>query len=287
MKKILIPNDVKQLENSIDVIDGIIIGIKGLSVNFNYEIKLDELQIISELIKNKEIFISLNKNIENSEIDDIKSILLKLNNYKITGILYSDPCFINFKKYLNEDIKLIWSQEHLTTNYETINYWNNFGSDGALISSDITMEEISDIQKQTNCILMTYVFGYLPMFVSKRHIVNNYLNKFNSKKNSDKYYIEKENKVYSIIDNNIGTQVFSNNIFNPCSGYNYLLSMDYLLFNGYQIDNNKLREVLSLYNNLNSNNINEINSKINQLFSNLDEYFMYNSTVSRVKKHDK
>lgn len=287
MKKILVPNDKNQMEKSINLVDGFIVGIKGFSVNFNYEVELDELEIINKLINNKEVFISLNKNIENSEIDNLKGILLKLNNYKISGILYSDPCFINLKKYLNDDIKLIWAQEHLTTNYETINYWNEFGSDGALVSSDITIEEILDISKQTNCILMTYVFGYLPMFVSKRHIVENYLNNFNNEKNCEQYYIEKENKIYSIIDNEIGTQVFSNKIFNVCSGYNYLSSIDYFLFNGYQIDNNKLKEVLSLYDDLNSNNINEINSKINQLFSNIDEYFMYNSTVSRVKKNDK
>ena len=52
------------------------------------------------------------------------------------------------------------------------------------------------------------------MFVSKRHLIKNYLEYFHLSDNSKINYIEKEDKIYPIIDDNISTSVYSNNILN-------------------------------------------------------------------------
>ena len=96
-----------------------------------------------------------------------------------------------------------------------INYWNSKGSKYAYISSDITEEEIIKIIENSKSKLLVTLFGHLPMFVSKRHIVKNYLEYFKLEDKSSLNYIEKENKIYPIIDNFVGTQVYSNNILNP------------------------------------------------------------------------
>ena len=89
---------------------------------------------------------------------------------------------------------------------------------------------------------MTNLFGYLPIFVSKRHIVLNYLKHFHIKDNSKIYYIEKENKTYPIIDSNY-TCVFSNNIFNGLKEF-FNIKTDYYICNGLLIENDKLRHAV-------------------------------------------
>ena len=61
--------------------DGVIIGIKDLSVNMPAYFNLEDLKTID-----KEVFVCLNKNMHNSDIDYLKKTLIKLNNYNIKGL---------------------------------------------------------------------------------------------------------------------------------------------------------------------------------------------------------
>ena len=116
-----------------------------MSVNANMYI--NDLNTLKEI--DKDIFISLNKNLHNSDLKKVKEILINLNNYNIKGVLYYDVAILSIYNSLNLNYDLVWSQEHLTTNYSTINYWNNLGVNYTYLSSDITEEEIIDISKNT------------------------------------------------------------------------------------------------------------------------------------------
>ena len=283
MKKIVIPYNKEQMDLTNNLVDGYIIGIKDMSVNTFYNIDIKKLD---DLDYSKEIFISLNKNIENKDLDRLKDILLILNNYPIKGVLYSDVCFVNLKKQLKINYDLVWASEHLSTNYETINYWSNFGINYTYLSSDIKLSDILDIRLNTSVKLMTNIFGYLPMFVSKRHIVKNYLKKFNIKDDSDIHYIMKENKTYPIVDTNIGTFVYSNNLLNSLKEVNILEEngIEYGVINGFDIDSDIFLKIIKIINNVNKNNVIESIDEINKLIPNTDTGFMYLDTISKVKK---
>ena len=277
---LIIPNNLKQITTNLDLIDGVILSLKDFSVNTLYQVSMDELDNLFKILNNKEVFISLNKNIENNELQSLEKILLELNKYPIKGVLYSDTAFVTFKDELNYD--LVWAQEHLTTNYETINYWNSFGVNYTYLSSDITLNEINSIRDNTNVKLMANIFGYVPMFTSKRHLVKNYLKTFNIKDNSFINYIKKEGKVYPIIDNT-HTCVFTNNILNAINEY-FNMKVDYFVINGFLIEDNKFNKVLKIIHNINKDNIIDSFNKINGLFLNIDSIFLYKETISRVKK---
>ena len=69
MSKILImPSNQKQLEIKSD---GVIVGIKDLSVGV-LELDVSEIKNIND----KEVFVSINKNISNKELDYLKKVLL-------------------------------------------------------------------------------------------------------------------------------------------------------------------------------------------------------------------
>lgn len=284
MKKIItIPSSLEEIENTKNIVDGFIIGIKDMCVNTNFCIS--DLSIL-ESIKDKDIFISLNKNMHNSDLDKLKEILLDLNNYNIKGVLYYDVGAYNIYKSLDLNYDLVWASEHLVTNYNTINYWNELGVKYAYLSSDITEEEIITISKNCKSKLMVNLFGYLPMFVSKRHIVKNYLEYFNLNDDSNINYIEKEDNIYPIIDNNTGTYVYSSNILNGIKSY-LNIDVDYVVLNSFNIELDKFKEVINYFKSVNKDNVHEYDKRINDMFVNVDNGFLEKKTIYRVKKNEK
>ena len=277
---LLMPDNVDQIKDNTKYYDGVILSIDNFSVNSRYTLSINEIKDIIKIIPNKEVFISINKNIENNELDELESILLSLNELNIKGVLYSDVALVTYKDKLNYD--LVWAQEHLVTNYETINYWHDFGVNYAYLSSDLNINEINIITKNTDVKLMANIFGYQSMFVSKRHIVKNYLNNFNIKDNSKIHFMKKEGKTYPIIDSNY-TYVFSNNIFNGIKEY-YNMDVDYYVVNGFLIDNEKLTKVLSIIGNITKENVEDSSLQVMDIFTKIDTGFLYKDVVSKVKK---
>lgn len=280
MYKILtMPSSIEEIEKIKDIVDGFIIGIENMCVNTNMCIKT--IEILKKI--DNEIFISINKNMHNSDLKKIEKILDELDNFNIKGVLYYDIAVLNIYKKKKHNYDLVWSMEHATTNYSGINYWNSLGVNYAYISSDISKEEIDLIIEKSKSKLMITMFGYLPMFVSKRHIVKNYLEYFDLKDDSKVNYIEKEDNVYPIIDNNLGTVVYSSHILNGIKEV-VDLNIDYVVLNSFDIDLDKFIKVIDYFKCVNKDNVLEYDKNIKKLFNNIDEGFLDKKTIYRVKK---
>lgn len=277
-KLLIIPGSIEMIED-IDC-DAILLGIRNYSVNLPFYIEMSELKEIIKKTK-KEIFISLNKNIHNNELEGLKKILTDLNQYNIKGVFFYDTSIVNLKKKLNFKYDLIWNQEHLTTNFYTSNFWNKNGVQYTCLSNEITLREIKEIKQKTNSKLIVPMFGYIPMMNSKRHLVNNYLNEFNLKDNSQYNYIEKENKKYLIVDNESGTTVYTSEILNGIKDAADL-DVEYVLLNSFMIDKELFKKVVNLFKNVTNENKNEYNEEINNMF-NADTYFLHKETIYKVK----
>lgn len=233
MKAVII-NNVKQGTSIKDYVDAYLLPIDNLSVNYLNTFSVEEIKEIIKL--GKEVFVIVNKNIHNDELDILKDTLIKLDSLNIKGIIFYDIALINLKKKLNLKTDLVWNQEHLVTNYGTINYYYDKGVKYAYLSSELTKREIEEIKKNTKAKLFVNVFGYVPMFTSKRHLVKNYLDTFNLKGEGSKIY--KEGKYYNIIDNEKGTTVYTDYILN-CE-----LDVDYLVYNSNFIEESAFKEIL-------------------------------------------
>lgn len=288
MKIITKPSSFEEIKKTIDIVDSYIIGIDNMSVNENMYVTLEELEEINEYLKlnNKELFVSINKNMHNSDLSLLEDILIKLNDLNIKGVLYYDVSILNISKRIGINYDLVWACEHYTTNYNTINYWNSFGVKYTLISGEITIEEILEISKNTKSKLIVPLFGYLPMYVSKRHNIKNYLEYFNLEDTSKINYIENDNNYYPIIDNKVGTYVYSSNILNGIKEVKNLKDVDYILLNGFNIDLDLFIKVIKMYKEVNELNEEEYDKTINEMFSNVDRGFLYKETISKVKKND-
>ncbi len=282
---IVIPNNKENINSILDTGSNILIGIEGYSIN---TLNLNIEDIKSLLNINTNIFISLNKNISNDKLDDVEKLLIDIEKMNIKGLFYSDVAIVSIVTRLNLNINLIWANEHLTTNYFTINYWSNYGVNGVFLSNEITKDEIAEIIDNTNSMVIVQLFGFIPMYASKRHAIKNYLNHFKIDLNSSRYYLFKENKKYPIIDNEDGTIIYTNFILNGLKEYLELKDkLDYVLINGYSIDDNNLLKVIDCFKKIDLENIDILDNEILNMFDNLDKGFLYEETIYRVKKNDK
>lgn len=244
-KKLIIPSNMKMIKRFKNKVDGYILSVDGLSVNAPYYFKFDEVLDIVKKNPDKEIFVSLNKNMHDSDLECLKEVLLKLDKTNVKGIIYYDISIVNLKEELGLDLELVWNQEHMTNNYFTINYWKEHGVNYTWLSNDITLKEIKEIEENVDSKLMIELFGYVSMFTSYRHLVNNYLKTFNLREKKE-YYIEKEGKSYSIVDDKNGTTVYSSNILNGLYESVELNSLDYIILNSYNIDEDCFEIVVEL-----------------------------------------
>lgn len=275
-KLMLIPNE-KELD---DDVDAYLLGIENLSVNMQVYFKLEE---IKKLKTDKEIFISLNKNMHSKDIGILKKTLIELSKINIKGIFFYDIGVLNIVKELKIDIPLVCAQEHMTTNYETINFWYENKVEYTQLSEELKEEEIIKIKKNTKSKLIVPLLGYFPMFVSRRHLKENYLKQFNLNDKSKINYIEKENKIYPIVDEKV-TTVYTNAYLNGIKEYVNLKDIEYALINSFLIEKEKIKKIIKLFKNANENNKQEYYQKIsNILDNNVDTFFLHKDTVYKVK----
>ena len=289
MKIMVMPNNIDSLNNIISKIDAVLVGIKDLSVNCPSYYTYQEFLKVYELCKNnnKEIFVSLNKNMHNKDLDCLKNTMFMLDKLDIQGIVYYDIAVVNIK--LENDLKcnLVWGQEHMTTNYITSNFWYKHGSKYTLVSGEITIEEILEMKTQGLSKLIVPIFGYLPMFVSERHLVKNYIKTFNLTDDSKVNYIEKEGNIYPIIDDLNGTRAYSSHILNGIKEIPNLEEnkIDYVMLNQFLIDDEDFAFVIGLVNDVSTKNKEEYSKIIDDKF-NTDYGFLYQETIYKVKKND-
>lgn len=277
MTKIMYMPNKKELNYDVDAY---LLGIENLSVNMPIYFTLDEIKNINS---DSEIFIALNKNMHSRDLKLLEETLIELSKLNIKGIFFYDIGVLNIVKRLNLNIPLVWAQEHMTTNYETINFWYNEGVEHTQISEEIKEEEIINIKNNTKSKLIVPILGYFPMFVSRRHLKENYLREFRLKDNSKTNYIEKEEKMYPIVDENV-TTVYTSSYLNGIKEYlNFKReNIEYVLINGFLLKEEE--KIINMFKTVTNENVEEYNNEIsNILDNNIDTFFLHKDSIYKVK----
>ena len=139
---------------------------------------------------------------------------------------------------------------HLPTNSVTCNYWNKLGVKGAVLSTELMYTDFIKIKKETNMIIMVYLYGHIPIFVSARSLISNYMKYVNKEYKDKTYYLyEKErNKYYPIYEEYKNTFITEDII----NGINVLKDLndnniDYVILNSLLIEENKFNEIVDEY----------------------------------------
>ena len=283
--KILVGLNNDNILDYLNYTNSFIIGLKDFSINY-LEYSIEEIKKLRNEYNDIEIFVSINKNIFNNDLDILKNNLLELNKLKINGILFYDLSVLSFSKKLGLSIPLIWGQEHMTTNYNTCNYYYEKGCEYVYLSSEITLDEIKEIKNKSAIKLMSFIFGYPDVSFSKRKLLTNYFLSKGKKKNNDWYKISSDNEKYFIKESNLGTRILYGNILNGIIPFSELEgTLDYAILNEEMIDHNLFLKCLKVFNDLLNKKISASNAFdiIKELTGSIDTVFYYKKTIYKVK----
>ena len=197
-----------------DSIDGIILPLEGYSVESTNYFTIDEIE---DIVKNKkcEVFVKLNKNFFNDDIEPLKVILKKLDELKVSGIFFYDLGILQLHKELNLSVPLIWNQTHMVNNYRTCDYYYEKGVKYALLGKEITLEEIIEIIKKSKITSMVEVVSKPSVAFSYRKLITNYYKDL-GKNGTNKLTVKEKvtNTNYNLFEDSNGTSFFMDVITN-------------------------------------------------------------------------
>lgn len=243
-KVIIIPASQEQLlECSNHQVDGVLISISKLSVNGNFYLTISELIALLPQLKNLEICISLNKIMHNNDIELLTPTLFQLEKLNISKIFFYDLSILNIVKKNKLNLNLVISQEHLNASTYSNLFFQKRQVKATHITNDITIDEILEIKQNTNLEIYYTVFGYLPIFYSRRYLIKNYFEHIQQDKTSNTYYLNLNEDYYPIVEEEYGTTIYTNQPINLLSEVSRLLPLDYLLLNAYSINEDQFWQI--------------------------------------------
>lgn len=205
---IVVPSKKEDINIILDKdIKGIILGVKNLSI---YELELDIDEIINIASStDKEVIIAMNKMIHNDDLILVRKVLSKVINSNIKKVLFYDLGIYNVIKDSKLDIEMIISQEHLNASTLSNDFYYKRGIKNSLITSDITYDEVLEINSNSKMNIYYTAYGYLPIFYSRRYLLTNYFKYIKQDKEDNKYYIFNNELKYMIREFNYGTIIYS------------------------------------------------------------------------------
>lgn len=245
MKKILvIPNSLDLLESVLEKeVTGVILPITNLSVNRDITFSVEDIKTILNMTS-KEICVSINKIMHNSDLKELENTLVALNKMNISKIFFYDLAVLNIAKRLGIKKDLVIYQEHLNTSIYSNHFWKKNGVKYAVISNDITKEEINEISPSMPLMLISY--GYIPIFYSRRYLITNYLNYIKETKEQGHYYIKNKEDKYPIVEEEYGTTIYTKEPINLINEVNNI-NVEYLILNATLIENQIFLSTLDTY----------------------------------------
>ena len=192
----------------LDNVDGIILALDNYSVESQVSFSLDEIKEIKNNTS-KEIFIKINKNLMNDDIEKVKDILIELDKIGINGVFFYDLAILELKRELGLSIDLVWNQTHMVNNYKTCDYYYSKGVKYALLGKEITLDEIIEIIKKSKITSMVEVVSKPSVAFSKRKLITNYYKDLGKDKTNELIITEKvTNSNYLLREDSNGTSFY-------------------------------------------------------------------------------
>ena len=223
----------------LDKIGGIILPVMDYAVESNVFFSLDEILEVTNNNSDVEVFVKINKNLMNADIDKVREILIELDKSNIKGIFFYDLAILQLKKELNLSVDLVWNQTHMVNNYKTCDYYYSKGVKYALLGKEITLEEILEIISKSKITSTVEVVSKPSVAFSKRKLVSNYYKDLGidgATKLTVKEKVTDSN--YNLVEDNNGTSFYLDVITNGTGIIKDLFeaNCEYIIFREYGLE---------------------------------------------------
>ena len=291
-------NSRKFINDFIEIgIKNFIVGTKYFSCRQALSLDYQELKDLNEQLKDKKLWVLVNALIEEHNLDELVDHLAKLDEIKIAGILFQDFSVLQICKENNYNFEMIYSPDTLNTNQATLNYLKTLGINSAFLAREIPLDEKMMIAKNTDLKTMVQVHGVEYMAYSKRKLLSNYFKETGIDHGvliDDNLTIQANAVNYRchIYEDKFGCHVLSEKQLCTLDILINFSCFDYLYFESLFIDDLKVVEIVSLYqeaiNSISKETYGKVSkeliSMLHQIENNVEYHhsFMFDATVYKI-----
>ena len=291
-------NSRKFINDFIEIgIKNFIVGTKYFSCRQALSLDYQELKDLNEQLKDKKLWVLVNALIEEHNLDELVDHLAKLDEIKIAGILFQDFSVLQICKENNYNFEMIYSPDTLNTNQATLNYLRTLGINSAFLAREIPLDEKMMIAKNTDLKTMVQVHGVEYMAYSKRKLLSNYFKETGIDHGvliDDNLTIQANAVDYRchIYEDKFGCHVLSEKQLCTLDILSNFSCFDYLYFESLFIDDLKVVEIVSLYqeaiNSISKETYGKVSkeliSMLHQIENNVEYHhsFMFDATVYKI-----
>lgn len=285
MKLLIEPITKKRIyENT----DGLILSLKDYSVQSINYYNIEEIKKIKDDNPNIEIFININKNLMNEDIEPLKELLKEIDNIEVNGIFFYDSAILQLHRELNLKTDLVWSSTHMVNNYKTCDYYYDKGCKYALLGKEITLDEIKEIITVSKITSIVEVIGLPSVAFSKRKLITNFYSDL-GKDSKDSITVEEKitKEKYIVNEDSNGTSFFLDRLVNgtPIIKSLYDIGCKYIIIREYGINNELFEELVKDTKDYIKNKCN--NDDYIEKYKKLGDFtnFFFKKTIYKVKKN--
>lgn len=291
-------NSRKFINDFIEIgIKNFVVGTKYFSCRQALSLDYQELKDLNEQLKDKKLWVLVNALIEEHNLDELVDHLAKLNEIKIAGILFQDFSVLQICKENNYNFEMIYSPDTLNTNQATLNYLKTLGINSAFLAREIPLDEKMMIAKNTDLKTMIQVHGVEYMAYSKRKLLSNYFKETGIDHGvliDDNLTIQANAIDYRchIYEDKFGCHILSEKQLCTLDILSNFSCFDYLYFESLFIDDLKVVEIVSLYqeaiNSISKETYGKVSkeliSMLHQIENNVEYHhsFMFDATVYKI-----
>ena len=166
----------------------------------------------------------------------------------------------------------------------TCNYYYDKGVKYGVLATEITLDEMNEIKRNTEMSLFSFIMGYPLMSFSRRDLLGNYYKSSNIDSKNGKEVIVNNDKKYIIEKEKSGNGIYYGEILNGITTLKNILS-DYVILNERYIDFETFSKVFTLYKEYFETGDDALCQKAVKLIGDYTGFF-YQKTIYKVKNNE-
>ena len=185
MKKIELLSPAKNLQNAICAIDygadAIYIGANSYGARANAGNPIDDIIKVVEYAHkfNVKVYVTINTILNNDEIKNAQKLIYDLYDAKVDAIIFQDMGLLELDL---PPIKLFASTQCHNISCEKVKFLEQCGVSRVILARELSLEQIANICKNTNCEIETFIHGALCVSYSGQC----YLSAFNGNRSANR-----------------------------------------------------------------------------------------------------
>ncbi len=147
-------------------------GLRSSAGNFSFDQIVESVKYAHG--KGKKMYLVVNTLPHNHEIDETEEFLKTIKDLNLDALIISDPGVLKLAKSYT-DYELHLSTQASSVNYESANFWKDFGVTRIILGRETSLKETYEIFDKTGIDLEIFIHGSMCMSYSGKCTISNFL----------------------------------------------------------------------------------------------------------------